>query len=65
MNPKLLQPFVASICKVMAVKKPCVIYDDSHGTFLGVAFLKYSAVWFDTFSIQSLGILPHVYGWHW
>ena len=23
-NPKLLQPIVASICKVMAVKKPCV-----------------------------------------
>ena len=25
-NPKLLQPIVASICKVMAVKKPCVDY---------------------------------------
>ena len=23
-NPKLLQPIVTSICKVMAVKKPCV-----------------------------------------
>ena len=23
-NPKLLQSIVASICKVMAVKKPCV-----------------------------------------
>ena len=23
-NPKLLQPIVASICKVMTVKKPCV-----------------------------------------
>ena len=23
-NPKLLQPIVASICKVIAVKKPCV-----------------------------------------
>ena len=23
-NPKLLQPIVMSICKVMAVKKPCV-----------------------------------------
>ena len=29
-NPKLLQPIVASICKVMTVKKPCVclIEDD-------------------------------------
>ena len=27
-NPKLLQPIVASICKVMTVKKPCVIYID-------------------------------------
>ena len=25
-NPKLLQPIVASICKVMTVKKPCVMY---------------------------------------
>ena len=24
-NPKLLQPIVASFCKVMAVKKPCVL----------------------------------------
>ena len=24
-NPKLIQPIVASICKVMTVKKPCVI----------------------------------------
>ena len=24
-NPKLLQPIVTSICKVMAVKKPCVL----------------------------------------
>ena len=23
-NPKLLQPIVMSICKVLAVKKPCV-----------------------------------------
>ena len=23
-NPKLLQPIVTSICKVLAVKKPCV-----------------------------------------
>ena len=23
-HPKLLQPIVASVCKVMAVKKPCV-----------------------------------------
>ena len=27
-NPKMLQPIVASICKVMTVKKPCVIYID-------------------------------------
>ena len=26
-NPKLLQPIVASICKVMTVKKPCVYHD--------------------------------------
>ena len=26
-NPKLLQPIVASICKVMTVKKPCVLYE--------------------------------------
>ena len=24
-NPKFLQPIVASICKVMAIKKPCVL----------------------------------------
>ena len=29
-NPKLLQPIVASICKVMTVKKPCV--NEYHST---------------------------------
>ena len=28
-NPKLLQPIVTSICKVMAVKKPCVLHNIS------------------------------------
>ena len=25
-NPKLLQPIVASVCQVITVKKPCVCY---------------------------------------
>ena len=34
-NPKLLQPIVTSICKVMTVKKPCVGRD-----FLAVVSCK-------------------------
>ena len=33
-NPKLLQPIVTSICKVLAVKKPCVPNMHYNGKFL-------------------------------
>ena len=32
-NPKLLQPIVASICKVMTVKKPCVLSKLTKSTY--------------------------------
>ena len=39
-NPKLLQPILASICKVMTVKKPCVEYPNGGPFYFKKEFLS-------------------------
>ena len=53
-NPKLLQPIVASICKVMTVKKPCVPFFEKILKILFIGLLKWVKNFTIFFSLKSL-----------